>query len=60
MPNHWPFDRRLDPVLAIVTGLVAAGSRINREEREKGRNMSETVDVFKRRLGIWWAGEVAK
>lgn len=52
--------RRLDPIFAISIGLAAAATRINREEREKGRNTAATVEVLKRRVGLWWDGEGTK
>jgi hypothetical protein len=47
-------DRRLDPVFAISIGLAAAFTRINREEKEKGRSTQESLDVFRRRWGLAW------
>lgn len=44
--------RRLDPVFAIAIGAAAAFSRISREEREKGRDMGQSLEVFKRRFGL--------
>ena len=38
-------------------GLAAAATRITREETEKGRSTAETVQVFKRRVGLWWESE---
>lgn len=52
--------RRLDPLFAIGIGLAAAATRINREEKEKGRSTQESVDVLKRRWNIWWDGEQKK
>jgi len=46
--------RRLDPIFAISIGLAAAATRINREEKEQGRNTADTLEVVKRRFGIWW------
>ncbi|KAK3216778.1 hypothetical protein GRF29_1g906933 [Pseudopithomyces chartarum] len=53
-------SRRLDPIFAISIGLAAAATRINREEKEKGRSTAQTVDVFKRRLSLWWEGPGSK
>lgn len=53
-------SRRLDPLFAIGIGLAAAATRINREEKEKGRSPAQTVDVFKRRWNIWWEGKAEK
>ncbi|KAF2491358.1 hypothetical protein BU16DRAFT_446510, partial [Lophium mytilinum] len=46
--------RRLDPVFALVIGAGAAAARISREEKEKGRNTAQTVDVLRRRVGLAW------
>jgi hypothetical protein len=45
-------NRSLDPIFAISIGLAAALTRINREEREKGRNTDQSIEVLKRRVGI--------
>ncbi|KAF1961421.1 hypothetical protein CC80DRAFT_237295 [Byssothecium circinans] len=50
-------SKRLDPLFALTIGLSAALTRINREEQDKGRSAADTVDVLRRRLGIWWAGD---
>ncbi|ROW04044.1 hypothetical protein VSDG_01104 [Cytospora chrysosperma] len=34
-----------DPIFAVFIGLSAAATRINREEKEKGRTTSETVNA---------------
>lgn len=57
MSYRYIISPRIDPIFAISIGLAAAATRINREEKEKGRNTGETVDVFKRRVGLWWEGE---
>jgi hypothetical protein len=46
--------RRLDPIFAISIGLAAAVTRINREEKEKGRSTQESWDVLKRRWALAW------
>jgi len=48
--------RRLDPIFAVAIGLAAAATRINREEKEKGRSTAQSVDVFKRRWDLAWKG----
>jgi hypothetical protein len=53
---HLTHSRSLDPVFAISIGLAAALTRIRREEKEEGRTVAETVDVFKRRAGSAWEG----
>ncbi|KAF2746769.1 hypothetical protein M011DRAFT_404025 [Sporormia fimetaria CBS 119925] len=47
-------NRTLDPIFAITIGLAAAANRIHREETEKGRDMSQTLEVLRRRVGIAW------
>ncbi|KAF2688648.1 hypothetical protein K458DRAFT_428181 [Lentithecium fluviatile CBS 122367] len=54
MAYQYIISKRLDPLFAISIGLAAAATRINREEKEKGRNAAETGDVFKKRFNIWW------
>jgi hypothetical protein len=54
-----PRYRALDPIFAISIGLAAAVTRINREEKEKGRSTQETIDVFKRRWALAWQSEPA-
>ena len=46
-------NRSLDPVFALVIGFAAAGIRIRREEKEKGRSgdVGEVGQTFVRRLG---------
>ncbi|KUI60631.1 hypothetical protein VP1G_11151 [Cytospora mali] len=34
-----------DPIFAVFIGLSAAATRINREEKEKGRTTSETINA---------------
>ena len=55
-----PHRRTLDPIFALSIGLAAAATRINREEKEKGRTTGQTVDVAKRRVGLWWNGAADK
>jgi hypothetical protein len=50
-------NRGLDPLFAISIGLAAAVTRINREEKEKGRSTQQIVDVARRRWGIAWEGK---
>ncbi|KAF2633454.1 hypothetical protein BU25DRAFT_405348 [Macroventuria anomochaeta] len=50
-------SKALDPLFAISIGLAAAVTRINREEKEKGRSTQETIDVFKRRWALAWQSE---
>ncbi|KAF2728691.1 hypothetical protein EJ04DRAFT_448836, partial [Polyplosphaeria fusca] len=48
--------RSLDPVFAVSIGVAAALTRINREEKEKGRTTGQSVEALKRRVGIVWEG----
>lgn len=41
-----------DPIFAVFIGLSAAATRINREEKEKGRNTSETFNVGLRQVSL--------
>lgn len=50
-------NRTLDPLFAISIGLAAAATRINREEKEKGRSTQQTIELVKRRWGLAWSGE---
>jgi hypothetical protein len=34
-----------DPIFAVVIGLSAAATRINREEKELGRSTQQTIDA---------------
>ncbi|KAH7411646.1 hypothetical protein DE146DRAFT_750816 [Phaeosphaeria sp. MPI-PUGE-AT-0046c] len=50
-------SKSLDPIFAISIGLAAAVTRINREEKEKGRSTAQSMDVLKRRWNLAWQGE---
>ncbi|RFU32688.1 hypothetical protein B7463_g3664, partial [Scytalidium lignicola] len=41
-----------DPIFALFIGLSAAGTRVNREEKELGHTTKETIDAGFRRLGF--------
>lgn len=47
-PQAYIISRFADPVFALVIGVAAAATRINREEKEKGRTTQETVDAARR------------
>jgi len=49
--------RSLDPIFAISIGLAAAVTRINREEKEKGRSTAQSVDVLKKRWSLAWQND---
>ncbi|KAF1990674.1 hypothetical protein K402DRAFT_417443 [Aulographum hederae CBS 113979] len=51
-------SKRLDPLFAVSIGIAAAGVRVQREEKEKGRSTEETLQSLRRRIGI--AGDEAK
>ncbi|XP_014561899.1 hypothetical protein COCVIDRAFT_33129 [Bipolaris victoriae FI3] len=57
MPAQYIISKRLDPLFAISIGLAAAATRIQREEREKGRDFRESWEVLRRRWGIFLKGE---
>ncbi|KAF2129190.1 hypothetical protein P153DRAFT_291724 [Dothidotthia symphoricarpi CBS 119687] len=57
MAYQYIISRALDPVFAISIGLAAAATRINREEKERGRSTEESLQVLKRRWGIAWGTE---
>ncbi|CAN9355585.1 hypothetical protein GT037_003100 [Alternaria burnsii] len=54
MAIQYIISKRLDPLFAISIGLAAAFTRINREEKEKGRSTQESIDVLKRRWSLAW------
>lgn len=41
-----------DPIFAVFIGLSAATTRINREEKEKGRTTSDTLEAARRHVII--------
>lgn len=49
-PPTYIISRVADPIFAVVIGLGAAATRINREEKEKGRTSEETIQAAKRYL----------
>jgi hypothetical protein len=50
-------NRSLDPIFAISIGLAAAFTRINREEKEKGRSTTQSMDALKRRWNLAWQSD---
>lgn len=52
--------RTLDPLFAVAVGVAAAGMRIQREEREKGRkgDVAGILRMLKRRGVMKWKGEI--
>ncbi|KAK9426421.1 hypothetical protein AB5N19_00926 [Seiridium cardinale] len=51
-PATYIISRVADPIFAVVIGLGAAATRINREEKEKGQTTEQTIESAKRRLGL--------
>ncbi|KAK3177336.1 hypothetical protein K4F52_009855 [Lecanicillium sp. MT-2017a] len=45
-------SRVADPIFAVVIGLSAAATRINREEQAKGKTPSQIMDDARRRIGL--------
>ncbi|KAF2464663.1 uncharacterized protein BDR25DRAFT_271715 [Lindgomyces ingoldianus] len=56
MAYKYIISKSLDPIFAIAIGTAAAWTRISREENEKGRDMTKTIEVVKRRVDIAWNG----
>lgn len=51
-PPTYIISKVADPIFAVVIGLGAAAQRISREERDKGKTRAQTVESFKRRVGL--------
>ncbi|KAH6656646.1 hypothetical protein BKA67DRAFT_654966 [Truncatella angustata] len=51
-PATYIISKVADPIFAVVIGLGAAATRINREEKEKGQTTHQTMESAKRRLGL--------
>ncbi|KAI2631991.1 hypothetical protein GGR54DRAFT_581778 [Hypoxylon sp. NC1633] len=49
-PSTYIISRVADPIFAVVIGLGAAATRINREGQEKGRTAQQTIEAGKRRF----------
>lgn len=45
-------SRVADPIFAVVIGVSAAATRINREEKAKGKTTNETIEAGLRRIGL--------
>ena len=57
MTNKWLY-RNLDPVFAFAIGSAAAATRINREEKEKGKSTDQTIESLRARVGkMFGSGE---
>lgn len=44
-PPTYIISRAMDPIFAVAIGLGAAVTRINREEKEKGKTRNEIIDA---------------
>jgi len=44
--------RVADPIFALFIGVTAAATRINREQKAKGKTSNETIQDGLRRLGL--------
>ncbi|KAK7948269.1 uncharacterized protein PG986_009155 [Apiospora aurea] len=51
-PPTYIISKVADPIFALVIGLGAAATRINREEKEKGKTTQQTIASLQRRLGL--------
>ncbi|OTA57304.1 hypothetical protein K449DRAFT_386614 [Hypoxylon sp. EC38] len=49
-PPTYIISRVADPIFAVLIGLGAAATRINREGKEKGRTTQQTIEAGKRRI----------
>ena len=47
-PPTYIISRVADPIFAVAIGLSATATRINREEKEKGRTTEQTIEAAKR------------
>ncbi len=45
-------SRVADPIFAVFIGISAAATRINREQKEKGKTPQDTIDALKRYVGL--------
>ncbi|KAK4963170.1 hypothetical protein LTR10_000798 [Elasticomyces elasticus] len=50
MSAPYLIGRVIDPLYAVFIGAGAAAVRIRREEKEKGRNTSDSVESLKQRV----------
>lgn len=47
-PPTYIISRMGDPIFAVIIGLGAAATRINREQKEKGKTTEQTIEAGKR------------
>ncbi|KAK5730340.1 hypothetical protein LTR15_000277 [Elasticomyces elasticus] len=52
MSAPYLIGRVIDPLYAVFIGAGAAAVRIRREEKEKGRDVSQSVESLKKRMNI--------
>ncbi|KAK5703031.1 hypothetical protein LTR97_003977 [Elasticomyces elasticus] len=52
MSAPYLIGRVIDPLYAVFIGAGAAAVRIRREEKEKGRDVSQSVESLKERMNI--------
>ncbi|KAK3646553.1 hypothetical protein LTR56_000457 [Elasticomyces elasticus] len=57
MSAPYLIGRVIDPLYAVFIGAGAAAVRIRREEKEKGRNTSESVESLKQRVQMLFEKE---
>ncbi|KAI1447463.1 hypothetical protein F5Y02DRAFT_416013 [Annulohypoxylon stygium] len=50
-PPTYIISRVADPIFAVLIGLGAAATRINREGKDKGKTTQQIFEAGKRRLG---------
>ncbi|KAL0940786.1 uncharacterized protein CTRU02_203549 [Colletotrichum truncatum] len=55
-PPAYIISKVADPIFALAIGLGAAATRINREEKEKGRSTQETMTAAKRYISPRFTG----
>lgn len=53
-------SRVADPIFAVFIGVSAAATRINREQKEKGKSTQDTIDLIKRCVDMreWFIGSL--
>ncbi|KAI6092777.1 hypothetical protein F4821DRAFT_110976 [Hypoxylon rubiginosum] len=59
-PPTYIISRMGDPIFAVIIGLGAAATRINREQKEKGKTTEQTIEAGKRRFGSLFTSKPAQ
>ncbi|KAI0181419.1 hypothetical protein GGR52DRAFT_567644 [Hypoxylon sp. FL1284] len=49
-----------DPIFAVLIGLGAAATRINREQKQQGKTTEQTIETAKRRVGSLFTSKPAQ